>query len=106
MRNLSIEEVEAISGGVAPVVVGVIKAGGAVLGVLAGLGVIAHLGGKAVDAVTDLCKSGSNASLSTPKGTLACTAPPPSKPASSAVNNVNDSTGMGMPKFIEDALLR
>jgi lactobin A/cerein 7B family class IIb bacteriocin len=83
MRTLGAQELGMVSGGVLPVaVIGAMKVGGGIATGLATLGGLVYLAKSGLETGAELCKSGANVSIRTPKLDISCTAP--QRPARSA----------------------
>ena len=92
MRTLGVHELDMVSGGFGPAVIGVIKVGGAVVSGLATLAGMVYLGKKAIETGAELCKEGSDVTVRTPKADISCTGvqrptAPASSPASGGLNS-------------------
>lgn len=85
MRTLEVQELDMVSGGAVQLaVIGAIKVGGAIATGLATLAGVVYLGKKAIEESSELCNSGSNVTMRTPKVEISCTAVQrPSSPSSS-----------------------
>jgi hypothetical protein len=90
MRTLGVQELDMVSGGVLPVaVIGAMKVGGGIATGLATLGGLVYLAKSGLDTGAELCKSGANVSIRTPKLDISCTAPQrPARSASSPKSSV------------------
>ena len=107
MRTLGVQELDMVAGGVVPVaVIGAMKVGGGIASGLATLGGLIYLAKTSLDTGADLCKSGANVSIRTPKLDISCSAPQrPARSASSPKSAVFEDSLLLVPMQDENHFL-